>query len=97
MPKRLVPAKLKRAVIERAQGCCEYCRSQASFAMQSFSIEHIKPHKAGGKTVFANLALACEGCNSHKHAKTKVFDPITGKAISLFHPRRQKWKCFYAD
>lgn len=64
--------------------------------MQSFSIEHIKPLHAGGKTVFANLALACEGCNSHKHARTRAFDPITEKVVSLYHPRRQKWHEHFA-
>lgn len=59
--------------------------------MHTFSIEHIKPLQAGGKTVFANLALACEGCNSHKQAQTQAVDPISSKVVPLFHPRRQKW------
>ena len=39
---------LKNKVVERAQGSCEYCRSQARFATQSFSIEHIIPQSKGG-------------------------------------------------
>ncbi|MBP9074885.1 MAG: HNH endonuclease [Caldilineaceae bacterium] len=43
MPEQRVTAEQKRAVLERARGCCEYCKSQARFATQSFSTEHIIP------------------------------------------------------
>jgi hypothetical protein len=91
IPKQRVPAKLKRAVIARAQGCCEYCRNQVQFAMQSFSIEHIKPRQTEGETVLDNLALACEGCNVHKHTRTQAIDPASGDIAPLFNPRRQRW------
>ena len=39
MPESRVTAQQKKAVAERANGCCEYCRSQARFAIQPFSIE----------------------------------------------------------
>ena len=32
---------LRTTVATRANGCCEYCRSQARFATQSFAIDHI--------------------------------------------------------
>ncbi len=96
MPKQRVPAKLKRAVIARARNCCEYCRNQVQFAMQSFSIEHIKPRQAGGETVLDNLALACEGCNAHKHTTTQATDPVGGDLVPLFNPRRQRWHEHFA-
>jgi 5-methylcytosine-specific restriction endonuclease McrA len=65
MSKIPVNVALKNKVIERAQGTCEYCRSQARFATQAFSIEHIKPQSKGGETSLDNLALACQGCNNH--------------------------------
>ena len=34
-----VTAKQKKVIAERANGCCEYCRSQARFAIQPFSCE----------------------------------------------------------
>jgi len=55
-----VPRKLKQTVGERANGCCEYCMSQAKFAVQPFAIEHIRPRCHGGKTMLNNLALACQ-------------------------------------
>lgn len=91
MTDQTVPAQQKQAVFDRARGCCEYCRSQARFATQAFSIEHIKPRSRGGDSSLNNLALACQGCNNHKYAKTQTPDPISGKLVSLFHPRQQKW------
>jgi 5-methylcytosine-specific restriction endonuclease McrA len=59
MPEQRITAEQKQAVLERARGCCEYCRSQARFATQSFSTEHIIPRHWGGETTLDNLALAC--------------------------------------
>ena len=33
-----ISARLRAQVVERARECCEYCRSQARFAMQAFSV-----------------------------------------------------------
>lgn len=54
-------------------------------------MEHIIPVEKKGKTTAANLALACQGCNSHKYTRTEALDPLTKRAARLFHPRRQKW------
>jgi len=91
MPKDYVPAHLRRLVFERARGCCEYCRSQEKYAPQRFSIEHITPKSMGGPTTELNLALSCQGCNSHKTNKTSARDPLTGLETSLFNPREQTW------
>jgi HNH endonuclease len=82
---------LRRYVIARAQGCCEYCLSQMRYSTHSFAIEHIIPKHHGGKTIANNLALSCQGCNNHKHIKIKARDPLTHKLVALFHPRRQQW------
>jgi 5-methylcytosine-specific restriction endonuclease McrA len=91
MSESRLTAQQKTLVIERANGCCEYCRSQARFAMQSFSIEHIIPKSAGGETSLDNLALSCQGCNNHKYNKTEGRDPIDSTRVDLFHPRQQQW------
>lgn len=52
MSESRVTAQLKKAVAERANGCCEYCRSQARFAIQPFSIEHIIPRREGAIALF---------------------------------------------
>lgn len=91
MPDQRVTTALRQAVRERAGGCCEYCKSQARFATETFAVEHIIPRFADGQTVLENLALSCFGCNSHKHVKTSALDPQTGEEVPLFHPRLQQW------
>ena len=91
MDEQRVTAQQRHAVVERARGCCEYCCSQARFATQSFSVEHIRPRSQGGKTESDNLALACQGCNGHKHTRTEGYDPLSGEIAPLYHPRRQRW------
>jgi hypothetical protein len=91
MTRPLSRAALRRLVVTRAHGCCEYCLSQMRYSTHSYAVEHITPRKRGGQTMESNLALACQGCNEHKHAKVKAPDPLTGKQVSLFHPRRQAW------
>jgi hypothetical protein len=96
MPESRVTAQQKKVVAERANGCCEYCRSQVRFAIQPFSIEHIIPRSAGGETVLDNLALSCQGCNNHKYNKTEGRDPVSGDTVPLYHPRKQRWSNHFA-
>jgi hypothetical protein len=96
MPEQRVTAEQKQAVLERARGCCEYCKSQGRFATQSFSIEHIIPRHAGGETTLDNLALACQGCNNHKYTKTEARAPVSDNLVPLYHPRQQRWHDHFA-
>lgn len=96
MNKELVTAEQRRAVVERAQGCCEYCQSQARFSTQAFSVEHIVPRNKGGNTSLDNLALACQGCNNHKYNRTEGYDPVGRKSAPLYHPRKQLWQEHFA-
>lgn len=90
MPERRVTTQQRKAVAERANGCCEYCRSQVRFAIQPFSVEHIIPRSQGGETTLDNLALACQGCNNYKYNKTEGRDPLTNDIIRLYHPCLQQ-------
>jgi HNH endonuclease len=89
MAKRKI--SLREFVAQRAGGCCEYCRSPAAFAHQSFSLEHIRPRSRKGKRTVGNLAFSCQGCNNHKYNRTKAPDPVSGANVPLFHPRRHRW------
>ncbi len=91
MPEKRVTAGQRRIVTERADGCCEYCRSQSLFATEPFSVEHIIPRFLGGRTSPENLALACQGCNAHKHVRIRGYDSVSGKEVPLYHPRTQRW------
>lgn len=89
-------AELRTLVTRRANGLCEYCQTPESFATERFSIEHIEPRAAGGLSVTANLALACQGCNGHKAKRTAAIDPQIQTAVPLFHPRLQRWQEHFA-
>lgn len=96
MPERRPGRRLRRFVAERAHGRCEYCLIPSRVATQSFSVEHIIPWSAGGRTTSANLALACPGRNAHKLARTTAADPLTGVEAPLFHPRKMRWSDHFA-
>jgi HNH endonuclease len=88
MSSEYIPVALKQLVFNRANGLCEYCRSQARFAIDPLVIDHIQPVSRGGKTIAENLALACQTCNNYKYTKTEAVDPVTNQSVSLFHPRK---------
>ena len=96
MSEKHIAAELRRLIRDQANGTCEYCRSQERFSPQRFSIEHIKPHSAGGQPAQENLALSCQGCNGHKYTKQEAPDPVTGDVVGLFHPRQQRWRDHFA-
>jgi hypothetical protein len=93
---RRVRGAKRRAVVERAVGRCEYCRSPEYIGTQIFSVEHITPWEQGGGSDLENLALACSGCNGSKYTKREAPDPATGKMAPLFHPRKEHWKAHFA-
>ena len=92
MPDTSFTAEQRQAVIDRAQGCCEYCWSQAKYATQSFSVEHIVPRSKGGATALENLALSCQGCNNHKYNKTESIDSANQTMVPLYNPRNDQWQ-----
>jgi 5-methylcytosine-specific restriction endonuclease McrA len=83
---------LQRLVWQRAKGTCEYCRLPQALSSIPFEIDHIISEKHRGPTVADNLALSCFYCNSYKGPNISGIDPRTGKIVSLFHPRRQRWQ-----
>jgi 5-methylcytosine-specific restriction endonuclease McrA len=92
MSSEYIPVALKQLVFDRASGLCEYCRSQARFAIDPLVIDHIQPVSRGGKTIAENLALSCQTYNSYKYTKTEALDPVTNQSVSLFHPREMIWE-----
>jgi len=86
-----VPADLRRLVISRAGGCCEYCHIHQDDSDFSSHIEHIIAVSHGGKTSGENLALSCPQCNLLKGSNIAAADPETGEPTFLFHPRRHEW------
>ncbi|WP_449418583.1 HNH endonuclease [Phormidium nigroviride] len=91
MASERVTSAIRQAVSTRAKNYCEYCRSSAEFAIDSFTVDHIKPRQAGGETTLDNLAWACFGCNGHKQARTRGTDPETDREVAFYNPRQQVW------
>ncbi|HLK61158.1 MAG TPA: HNH endonuclease signature motif containing protein, partial [Chthonomonadaceae bacterium] len=73
------------------QGRCAYCQSPQALMNVTFEVDHIIPEKEGGLTLQDNLAFSCPLCNGSKRAQTRGHDPVTGKEVPLYHPRRQNW------
>ena len=88
-------AELRRRVIARAAGRCEYCSLSQDRVPLVFHIEHIIPRQHGGPTELENLALACGNCNQHKGPNLTGLDPDTGSLCRLFHPRQDTWAAHF--
>lgn len=83
--------RLERLIWRRAQRVCEYCLMPQDYDVLPFQIDHILALKHGGLTVARNLALACFFCNNRKGPNIAGRDPLTGRIVRLFHPRRDQW------
>lgn len=86
-----VPQRLRRLVLKRAGERCEYCGLSQIGQEATFHIDHVVPRSAGGRTTEANLALACVSCSLRKESRRSAVDPLTGRRVALFNPRRQHW------
>lgn len=86
-----VPARLRRAVVRRAHGRCEYCRIHQDDVILAHEPDHIIAIKHGGKTVLENLANACLLCNRFKGSDIASIDRLTGAIVRLFDPRNDRW------
>ena len=86
---------LRRQIIERADGRCEYCQTPQAIVVE-MEIDHVIPQSAGGTTDLDNLCLACVSCNGFKLAFQEAEDPETGQPAPLFNPRVQSWPDHFA-
>ena len=92
MPRVYISANAQRAVVERAQGRCEYGQSRADYTTEPFAVEHVMPISRGGTSALDNLAFSCSGCNGHKYNRTEAPDPTERTLVPLYNPRRQRWQ-----
>ena len=92
MSSSYVSAGLRREVIERAGGCCEYCLFATQDRPIDYAIDHVIAVKHGGPTHLDNLCLSCYWCNSYKGSDLSSVDWDKGTDIvPLFNPRTQLW------
>lgn len=86
---------MRREVVARAQGCCEYCLIPEVVSVTSHQVDHIIAEKHGGDTTLENLALSCLTCNLRKSSDIASLDPETGRLVGLFNPREQSWSATF--
>ncbi len=84
-------AEIRRQVLERARGFCEYCLVHQDLVASTHQVDHVIAEKHRGGTTMDNLALSCTLCNRRKGSDITSVDPKTGEVISLFNPRAQRW------
>ena len=88
---RPVSVRLRRLIIQRAHGICEYCLIHQADACFSFHIDHIVSRKQRGPTTSANLALSCLRCNVAKGTDPGAFIGRPPRLVRLYHPRQDRW------
>src|SRR5947207_11169527 len=86
-----VPTALRRFVMQRGSGICEYCLVGEQDSALDFQVEHIISEKHGGATASENLACSCVFCNRFKGSDIASVSPTTGEIVRLYHPRRDRW------
>jgi len=84
-----VPAELKRLVLSRADGLCEYCLIAEDDTFFGRQIDHVISEKHGGQTTAENLAVACAICNRAKGSDIGSIE--SGVFVRLFNPRIDLW------
>jgi hypothetical protein len=83
---------LRRQVVQRAEGYCEYCRIHQDDRYFAHEVDHIYAEKHSGLTQEANLCLACGECNRYKGSDLCSLDIVTNTIVALSHPRKDEWK-----
>lgn len=85
-------AQTRESVRKRAACRCEYCAITEEMLPDSdFHVDHVIAVQHGGQSELANLAWACERCNSYKGPNLTAIDSETRAVVLLYNPRTQQW------
>jgi len=85
-----VSRAIRRAVRDRAENHCEYCRlAQSEFSLVTFHVEQVIAKQHGGGDDIANLCLACHWCNLFNGPNLSSL--ADGELTRLFNPRTDDW------
>ena len=96
MARIYIPNQLRKLVMARAGGRCEYCLIHQDDAPDTHQLDHIIAIRHGGQTTSKNLACACALCNHFKGTDFGTIDPASGVVRLLFNPRTQLWQDHFA-
>jgi hypothetical protein len=86
-----ISTDLRRLVVERSEGLCEYCLLAEEDTVFGCELDHIISEKHGGATVAENLANACAFCNQAKGSDIGSVHTDTNEFIRFFNPRTDRW------
>ena len=90
-----IPAKLRRQVIARAAGRCEYCRIPEDATINGCEVDHAIAEKHNGATNEGNLAYACFFCNRSKGSDLGSHKLGTQEFIRFYNPRTDDWDAHF--
>ena len=91
MSETYIPAELRRLVLARAYGLCEYCLIHGDDTFFGCEVDHVISEKHGGPTESGNLAIACLFCNRHKGSDVGSIIRETGMFSRFYDPRIDLW------
>ena len=91
-----IPAELRRLVVARAEGICEYCLIAEDDTFYGCQADHIISEKHGGATTADNLAMACVFCNQAKGSDVGSIDWDGNTFVRFFNPRTDAWADHFA-
>jgi HNH endonuclease len=91
MTSNSISTELRKLILNRASGRCEYCLLHQDYSIYTHEVDHIIAVKHGGESASENLALSCLSCNRHKGSDFATIDAATGEIIPLLKERRQIW------
>ena len=90
MSPKAIPERLRRWLATLGERC-EYCGTSEWVTGIPLEVDHIRPRAQQGTNRRSNLCRVCSSCNTHKGDQTHAVDPVTGKSVRLFNPRRHRW------
>lgn len=93
--KTRISRRVRERIAETTGYRCGYCATSEFTVGYRLIVDLILPMARRGKPVLENLCLACAACNQFKGARVQARDPITGRRVRLFNPRRQEWKSHF--
>lgn len=91
MSVKYVTAELRRLVVARAEGLCEYCLIAEEDTFYGCEVDHVISEKHGGPTQEDNLAYACVFCNQAKGSDVGSIHWESGQFVRFFNPRTDRW------
>ncbi|SRR6266568_423452 len=86
-----ITAEVRRLVVARAEGICEYCLIAEDDTFYGCEADHIISEKHGGSTDADNLANACVFCNQAKGSDVGSIHWETNTFVRFFNPRTDTW------